>query len=321
MQQYRLQGSLGAGAFGEVTRAMHLPSGRVVALKRVYAREPPRGSAWERAQLEPQARRHDAPTTRLSASPACAVERSDVHRERRCLARCAHENIVRLLEWFEHEGCLVLVLEFVRTDLGAVLRSRRRLLPVASVRVVLRGVLRGLAHMHEAARVMHRDVKPSNVLLQPPPGVDSDGDETDMFGAGCRIALGDFGLARPLEGGEGSLLYTQQVQSRWYRGASSNAPPSIAERGGSCAFTEPTARSSHYLLPQRSPRLRLQRPRSSLAPAPTARGWTSGPSAACWASCWRAARSFRARRTSSSSRASCRCLAAPRRKGGRCVNG
>ena len=99
-------------------------------------------------------------------------------REARALRAVRSEHVVRLVDATEDE----LVLEYVRgPDLGAVLRHlgrRGRRLPVGAVVAVLGDLLRGLADLHAARDqdgaplgLVHRDVNPSNVLVDAGAGV------------------------------------------------------------------------------------------------------------------------------------------------------
>ena len=101
-------------------------------------------------------------------------------REARALARLHHPGIVAVHDCGEQEGRAYIVMEYVD---GPPLSSLLPLPPERAREVALQ-VLDALAHAH-AAGLVHRDVKPANVL------VDSAG----------QARLTDFGLARPLQGG------------------------------------------------------------------------------------------------------------------------
>ena len=152
----------------------------------------------------------------------------DLQREVECLTLCANEAIVSLLDSFQDGTTLVLVFELMAADLADILRFVPTCLPMPVIRHIMRQLLLALDHMH-ALGVMHRDVKPANVLIS------STGE----------VKLGDFGMARKMHPGAAmardtsntaaaaaaaaatssdELLYTHQVQSRWYRGEAGRLP-------------------------------------------------------------------------------------------------
>ncbi len=85
-------------------------------------------------------------------------------REGRAASAAASDHIVRVLDGGTEDGCPFLVMELLEgEDLGKRLR-RERTLPIADALHVTEHVLRGLSAAH-AQRVVHRDLKPDNVLL------------------------------------------------------------------------------------------------------------------------------------------------------------
>ncbi len=108
-------------------------------------------------------------------------------REARLIARLEHANIVQVYDFAEREGSPYLVMRFVEGD---TLKYRLKDGPLSLPRIntVVESVGAALAYAHSHS-VLHRDVKPSNIMIGP------DG----------RIFLMDFGLARLIQGGEPTL--------------------------------------------------------------------------------------------------------------------
>src|SRR4051794_33846801 len=118
------------------------------------------------------------------------------NREARAAARLSHPDAVSVYDQGTDAGHVFLVMEYVAgSTLRQVLRERGRLSPAEAV-AVMDHVLAALGAAHTAGLV-HRDVKPENVLVTP------DG----------RVKVADFGLARAiagttLTGDDGALLGT-----------------------------------------------------------------------------------------------------------------
>ncbi len=126
--------------------------------------------------------------------------------EAKTVARLTHPNVVAVFDQGTYEDAPYLVMEFVRgRTLREVLSDRRRLDPAESL-AVLEQMLAALAVAHRAGLV-HRDVKPENILVAPPPS--GSGDLVDAV-----VKVADFGLARPAEGpardADGQLLATAE---------------------------------------------------------------------------------------------------------------
>ena len=100
-------------------------------------------------------------------------------REAQAAARCAHPNIVAIYDFAMHDGNPFLAMELVEgASLAVALRQHGRFAPDDAVAVMLQ-VLDALDSAHRIG-VVHRDVKPANILLM----------------AGNRVKITDFGIAR-----------------------------------------------------------------------------------------------------------------------------
>ncbi len=173
--RYRLLRELGRGGMGVVWEGYDILLNRSVAVKEVLL--PPNLSPAE----------HQVQLTRTS-------------REARTAARLNHRGIVAIYDVAEQDGRPWIVMELVRArgldEVG--------LLPVRQVADIGRQVLSALRAAHEAG-ILHRDVKPSNILL------DAEG----------RAVLSDFGIA--VIEGDTSLTQTGMVT-----GSPSFLPPERA---------------------------------------------------------------------------------------------
>lgn len=126
-------------------------------------------------------------------------------REGRTAAKLSHPNIVQVYDAgeddFEDRKTSYIVMEYVPGgDLKSLIDAKGRLSNAELARIGA-GVAAGLAHAH-AAGVVHRDVKPHNVLI----------DERD------RPKLSDFGIARALDA-------TQATRTGAYLGTALYSPP------------------------------------------------------------------------------------------------
>src|SRR5262245_26359186 len=148
--RYNVLQLLGVGGMGAVYKAEHQLMGRLVALKVI--------------------------NPRLVASPQ-AVER--FRREVRAAARLAHPNIVTAYDADQAGGTHFLVMEYVEGSTLAQLVAERGRLAVAEACDYARQAASALQHAFEQGMV-HRDVKPQNLMLTP----------------GGRVKVLDFGLAR-----------------------------------------------------------------------------------------------------------------------------
>ena len=190
--RFRVQRSLGQGGMGVVYAAEDDTLGRVVALKVI---------------------RPDATEQRLA-------EHQRLLAEARALARLSHPNVIHIYEVGEHGDEIFIAMEYVPGH--TLLRWLDA--PRSEAEIVAHFIAagRGLAAAH-AAGLVHRDFKPSNVLV----------------GEDGRVRIVDFGLARgPRPRPEPASVASQPSTT------AVDIPPSPA--------TEPSAGTPGYMSPEQA---------------------------------------------------------------------
>ncbi|VEU22993.1 DEKNAAC104213 [Brettanomyces naardenensis] len=142
---------LGSGNSGTVSKMLHLPTQKIMARKIIH--------------LE-----------------AKEVVQSQIIRELRIMHECDSPFIIGFYGAFLHEGDVVICMEYVDCGSFDKILKLTGPLPEFMLKHVAYSVLSGLNYLYDTHRIIHRDVKPSNVLL------DSKGN----------IKLCDFGVSKEL---------------------------------------------------------------------------------------------------------------------------
>jgi serine/threonine-protein kinase len=159
--QYRILDELGRGGFGQVYKALHVMMDRVVAIKVISPElvQDGRARGWFRREV-------------LASTPLC------------------HPNIVMAYDANEVDDVLFLVMEYVDgPNLDTHVKTQGPLPPALAAEMMRQAAL-GLQHAHEKGMV-HRDVKPANLLLPQGSAVATTSGETPPI-----VKVVDFGLAR-----------------------------------------------------------------------------------------------------------------------------
>ncbi|GHC71436.1 serine/threonine-protein kinase [Streptomyces cinnamoneus] len=183
--RYRVTATIGRGGMGVVARAVDELLGREVAVKilRVYT---------------------DA------SAPDLADLRARMQREAQAAARIRHGGVVTVHDVTEEQGLPVIVMELVDgPSLDDVLEERGPLEPHEAAAIGAE-LMDALDAAHRAG-VLHRDVKPANVLLE----------------RGGRVVLTDFGIAT-MEASDGDAV-TKLTQSGQIIGSIDYLPPERAQ--------------------------------------------------------------------------------------------
>lgn len=164
---YVIQDRLGKGASAGVYRAVHT-SGQVVALK-VLAR-----SKGKEANV----------LTRFQ-------------REGRLLCQLDHPNVVRAFQLGQAGATHFIVMEHLDGETLDEVLARRKKLPYQEACRLAVQALRGLQHLHERSMV-HRDVKPANLMLTAPEDERATGGGGDDTTLRSTVKILDIGLGREL---------------------------------------------------------------------------------------------------------------------------
>ncbi|CAK8991438.1 Calcium-dependent protein kinase 1 (PbCDPK1) [Durusdinium trenchii] len=154
--EYVREGDCGRGCFGECFWVKHKTTGFRRVAKRI-------------------------------AKKRSEVPKEEVEDEMDILRKLDHPHIVRLFEWFESEDDFLLVMEGAKAgDLGRALQRAKQEghkgLQENVVRLLIQQALDALVYIH-SERVIHRDVKPANMVLT----------KLDQFPP--HLLLADFGIA------------------------------------------------------------------------------------------------------------------------------
>ncbi len=116
-------------------------------------------------------------------------------REAETAARLSHPNIVPIFTVGEGNGLVYFVMGYVDGEsLGSRLKRRGKL-PIEEARRIMKETADALSAAH-AFSVIHRDIKPDNILLD---------------GTRGRVMVTDFGIAKAMEGGSGATLTSAGV--------------------------------------------------------------------------------------------------------------
>jgi Ca2+-binding EF-hand superfamily protein len=132
---YDLQGDLGEGKFGLVKLGIHKKTQEKVAIKII------KKDSMDQKDLE--------------------LVRSEID----IMKLCKHKNIVRLLDHYENNEYIFIVMEYLAGgDLGNYSKKRKYDFSEEEVRIIIYQITQGIDYLHKYG-VAHRDLKPDNIML------------------------------------------------------------------------------------------------------------------------------------------------------------
>ncbi|KAK2383647.1 Cell division control protein 2-B [Trifolium repens] len=170
MEQYEKVEKIGEGTYGVVYKARDRLTNETIALKKIRLEQEDEGV------------------------PSTAI------REISLLKEMQHRNIVRLRDVVHSEKRLYLVFEYLDLDLKKYMDSTPEFSKdPRQIKMFLYQILCGIAYCH-SHRVLHRDLKPQNLLIDR---------------SSNSLKLADFGLARAF--GIPVRTFTHEVVTLWYR--------------------------------------------------------------------------------------------------------
>ena len=152
--KYRIDGIIGRGAIGVIYKGFDPQICRPVAIKSL------------RKEVLAEVQDQAALLARFAS-------------EARSAGRCQHPNIVTVFDYVEQDHSPYIIMEFVEAGTLENVTRSGTLLPLPQVCEVMVQLLSALGHAHENG-VIHRDVKPANILCP----------------AATSIKVTDFGVAR-----------------------------------------------------------------------------------------------------------------------------
>ncbi|KAL8517821.1 hypothetical protein ACS0TY_009219 [Phlomoides rotata] len=150
VENYHVIELVGEGSFGKVYKGRRKFSGQTVAMKFI-----PKHGKSEKDIL-------------------------NLRQEIEILRKLMHENIIAMLDSFESPQEFCVVTEFAQGELFEILEDDK-CLPEEQVQAIAKQLVRALHYLH-SNRIIHRDMKPQNILI----------------GSGSVVKLCDFGFARAM---------------------------------------------------------------------------------------------------------------------------
>jgi hypothetical protein len=204
MQILRSEFTIPAGRVRTYDLAMALEAGQVFAGYTILRLLGAGGMGQVYLAAHPRLPREDALKVLPSDLTANPEFRGRFLREADLGARLSHPHIVGIHDRGEENGQFWISMDYVAgTDVGRLLEQYPGGMPLEEVVAIVTAVGSALDYAHHRG-LLHRDVKPANILL-----ADPDGHER-------RVYLADFGVARPIDDSAGLTGTNMTVGTVYY---------------------------------------------------------------------------------------------------------
>ena len=131
---YKYGRLLGKGAFGKVNLALHLASGRLVAIK-----------SFNKKKL----------TTKRA--------KRKIRTEIEALSKLRNPFCTQIYDYFETNTHILIVMEYICGDLLGYIRKRAKI-SEPTAKIIFKQIIKGLQYIHKK-KIVHRDIKLDNVLI------------------------------------------------------------------------------------------------------------------------------------------------------------
>ena len=184
--KYRIERVLGQGGFGNTYLAVQTSLNRAVAIKELFI-----GGSGQAV--------NGRSGNKVTVTNAVNQVLFDKHKEKfkkeaSRLATLRHRNLVRVYEWFEENGTVYYVMDFIEGESLMDKLNREGALPESLVMDYLQQLLSALQVVHEK-NIWHLDIKPLNIMVD----------------RNNHIYLIDFGASKHIEQSNGTLTTSSML--------------------------------------------------------------------------------------------------------------
>lgn len=184
--KYRIDRVLGQGGFGITYLAEEVSTHKRVAVKELFIANQGQAINGRNGNI--------VTVTNVSNQVVFDKHREKFKKEASRLAMLRHKNLVRVYEWFEENGTVYYVMDFIEGESLRDKLNREGALPESLVMNYLQQLLSALQVVHEK-NIWHLDIKPENIMVN----------------HNNHIYLIDFGASKHLEQSNGTLTTSSML--------------------------------------------------------------------------------------------------------------